>query len=58
MHQIIGSSSISKPIVRATKKYNRNDKVKVKYIDNSTKTGKYKNFEADIIAERCSIVEQ
>ncbi len=55
--QIRNSSSLPKPMIRLTKKYGRNDKVKVKYNDNSIKEGKYKNFEADIIAERCSIID-
>lgn len=52
--QIKSSSRIQTP-VRKPKKYGRNDVVKVRYIDNSVKEGKYKRFEADILGERCHI---
>lgn len=38
------------------KKYGRNDRVKVKYIDGKITEGKYKRLEADIVAERCEII--
>lgn len=56
MEQIIYSSTTRNPIT-AKKKFQRNQKVKVKYLDGRTITGKYKKLEADIIAERCIIIE-
>jgi tetratricopeptide (TPR) repeat protein len=52
----IGSNEL-KPFVRSQKKYNRNDRVKVRYLDTTVREGKYKSFEADLIAERCQILE-
>ena len=52
----IKSSSISRNPVISTKKYYRNDKVKVQYLDGKITESKYKILEADIIAERCKIL--
>jgi hypothetical protein len=52
----IKSSSISRKPVISTKIYNRNDKVKVQYLDGKITENKYKKLEADIIAERCKII--
>lgn len=54
--QIKSSSKIRVPI-RNDKKFGRNDFVRVRFTDGSTKDGKYKKFEADIIGERCVVVE-
>jgi tetratricopeptide (TPR) repeat protein len=43
------------PMVKE-KKYGRNQKVKVRCKDGSVKEGKYKKFEADILAKRCLII--
>lgn len=56
MNQIKKSSITRIPVI-SSKQYGRNDKIKVKYLDGSTKEGKYKGFEADILAERCVIVQ-
>lgn len=57
MEQIKLASTIQKPIVRKNK-YGRNDLVKVKYVVNGQiATKKYKKLEADIIAERCVIID-
>lgn len=55
LHQIKFSSNITKPII-TEKKYSRNDRVKVKYINGSIIEKKYKYVEADILAERCEII--
>ena len=53
--QIKTASINQKPIVK-TKKYGRNDRVKVKYKDGNIQENKYKKLEADILAERCVII--
>jgi tetratricopeptide (TPR) repeat protein len=55
MQQIIVSSFTRQPIVNA-KKYGRNDRVKVRYLDGKVVEDKYKRLEADILADRCTIV--
>ncbi len=50
------SYKIRVPIVNKTKQ-GRNKIVKVEYIDGTIKEGKYKKFVADIIEERCKIIE-
>lgn len=55
MNQIKTSFLIRKPIVN-TVKYGRNDRIKVQYLGGNTQEGKYKKFEADILAERCRIL--
>jgi len=55
MYQIKNSFIFRKPI-KIQKKYGRNEKVKVQYLDGSLQEGKYKIFEADILAERCKII--
>ncbi|MDB5024281.1 MAG: hypothetical protein JWP78_2036 [Mucilaginibacter sp.] len=55
---VIKRSSISNiPFVRS-KKYGANEWVKVQYLDGSTAERKYKKVEADILAERCKIIEK
>lgn len=56
LQQIKISSVITNPIYNNSKKYGRNDRVKVRYKDGVTKEDKYKKLEADILAERCIIV--
>ena len=46
---------ITRPIV-SSKKYGRNDIVKVKYLDNTIIQKKHKQVEADLIAGRCVII--
>jgi hypothetical protein len=53
--QIKQSSTIVQPI-RHDKKYGRNDKVKVQYLDGKIIEKKYKIVEADILAERCVLI--
>lgn len=51
--------SFTKPILRhitATKKHNRNDIVKVRYIDNSIAEKKYKLIEPDLKSGKCEII--
>lgn len=48
--------SMSKPILK-TKKYSRNDRVRVRYLDGSETEGKYKKFELDLLNGQCTIVE-
>lgn len=51
--------SFAKPILRCitkTKKYNRNDIVKVRYIDNSIFEKKYKLIEPDLKSGKCEII--
>jgi hypothetical protein len=55
MNQIKQSIRTSTPITTGMK-YGRNDKIKVRYKDGSVKDGKYKKFEADILAKRCLII--
>jgi hypothetical protein len=55
LYQIKASSSITNPIT-SQKKYQRNDRVKVKYIDGSVIEKKYKYVEADILSERCMVL--
>lgn len=55
MNQIKSSSIIRQPITYQ-KKYGRNELVKVKYLNGDIKEGKFKKFEADILAERCKII--
>lgn len=55
LYQIKYSSTITNPIV-TSKKYSRNDKVKVKYKNGNVIEKKYKLVEADILAERCEII--
>lgn len=45
------------PIIRKERKYGRNEIVKVRYLDGNQVSGKYKKYEADIIAERCKIID-
>ena len=56
MIDIKASYKIRVPIVNKTKQ-GRNKIVKVEYIDGTIKEGKYKKFVADIIEERCKIIE-
>lgn len=56
MNQIKQSLELKKPLT-VGKKYGRNEIVKVKFINGIEIKGKYKKFEADIIAERCKIIE-
>ena len=53
--QIKKSSELSIPVV-STKKYGRNDKIRVRYKDGTVIEKKYKLLEADILAERCEIL--
>ena len=55
LHQIKYSSNINQPILN-NRKYGRNEKVKVKYLDGREVVKKYKIIEADILAERCRIL--
>jgi len=55
MNQVKRSFTRSTPIIKE-RKYGRNEKVKVKFKDGIIKEGKYKKFEADILAERCHII--
>lgn len=55
LNQIKDSFVERKPI-RSAKKYRRNDKVKVKYLNEIIKEGKYKKFVADIKEKRCKII--
>lgn len=54
--QIKHSSITRKPIV-SIKQFGRNEKVKVRYLNGKEKTDKYKKLEADILAERCKVIE-
>lgn len=57
--EIKAKYSFTKPILRhivTTKKYNRNDIVKVKYIDNSIAEKKYKLIEPDLKSGKCQII--
>jgi len=54
--QIKYSSITRKPII-SSKQFGRNEKVKVRYLDGKEKTDKYKKLEADILAERCKVIE-
>jgi hypothetical protein len=52
----IKNKQFFEPIVR--KKISRNNKVRVKYIENGeVKEGKYKNFEKDIEKKKCIVLE-
>lgn len=53
--QIKSSSTIKIPII-SNKNYGRNEKVKVQYLDGKILDGKYKKFEADLLAERCKLI--
>lgn len=55
MNQIKISSQLRKPII-VDKKIGRNERIKVKYQNGLEKEGKYKVFEADILADRCIVV--
>jgi AAA-like domain/Anaphase-promoting complex, cyclosome, subunit 3 len=55
LRQIKYSTTFHQPIVN-NKKYGKNEKVKVKYLDGREAVKKYKVVEADIIAERCRII--
>ncbi len=55
MKQIKSSAISRKPLIIG-KKYGRNEKVKVQYLDGRVIENKYKKLEADIIAERCRII--
>jgi hypothetical protein len=55
LNQIKLSSSITSPII-VTKKYGRNDRVKVKYNNGDVIEKKYKQVEADILAGRCVVI--
>ncbi len=50
------SSQVTNPILKP-QKIGRNDKIKVKYKNGNVKEDKFKKLEADILAERCSIIE-
>ena len=56
LSQIKISSTVNQPII-SSKKYGRNDKVKVKYSDGRVIENKYKKIESDVLAGRCVIVE-
>ncbi|WP_196894173.1 AAA-like domain-containing protein [Aureivirga marina] len=56
MNQIKHSSISQQPIVKS-KKYGRNDRIKVKYSNGKIVENKYKKLEADIIAKRCIIID-
>lgn len=53
--QIKRSTQASIPIVNSLK-FGRNDKVKVQYSDGNVIEKKYKHVEADILAERCTVL--
>lgn len=53
--QIKESSEIHIPIINE-KKYGRNDRIKVQYVDGTILEKKYKLLEPDILAERCKII--
>tara|TARA_R110000744_G_scaffold126615_2_gene233027 strand:+ start:680 stop:3217 length:2538 start_codon:yes stop_codon:yes gene_type:complete len=55
MRQIKSSSISRKPMIIG-KKYGRNERIKVQYLDGKIIENKYKKLEADIIAERCKII--
>lgn len=55
LYQIKYSSNTRKPLP-TLKKYSRNDRVKVKYINGNIIEKKFKLLEADILAERCIII--
>ena len=55
LYQIKLSSTVTNPII-ISKKYSRNDKVKVKYKNGDVIEKKYKLVEADVLAQRCEIV--
>lgn len=55
MNQIKNSSIIRKPVINH-KKFGRNEQIKVQYLNGEIKDGKYKKFEADILADRCKII--
>lgn len=56
LRQIQISSTVNQPVI-ASKKYGRNDRVKVRYSDGRITENKYKKIESDILAGRCVIVE-
>lgn len=56
MQQTKSSLIARKPLI-SQKKYGRNDIIKVRYLDGKELSNKYKKLEADIIAERCKILE-
>ena len=56
LNQIKISSTVNQPVI-STKKYGRNDKVKVKYSDGRVIENKYKKVESDILIGRCIVVE-
>lgn len=56
MNQIKNSSVIRIPVI-SQKKYNRNEKVKVQYLDGRMVENKYKKLEADILADRCKVLD-
>ena len=43
---------------RVTKKYKRNDRVKVRYPDGTVKSAKYKDVSEDVEADRCEVLEK
>lgn len=53
--QIKMSFSVTNPVV-STKKYGRNDRIKVKYTDGKIIEKKYKQLEPDILAGRCVVI--
>lgn len=55
MQQIKRSSIILKPVM-SQKSYGRNDTIKVKYSNGRVVEKKYKKLEADILAQRCTIM--
>ncbi len=56
MNDVKNHFKVRVPII-SDKKYKRNTKVKVKYINGTIKEGKYKIFESDIRAEKCKVIE-
>lgn len=55
MNQIKKSKDNKRPLKRP-KKYGRNEKIKVQYLDGKIKENKFKKLEADLLAERCKII--
>ena len=51
------SSLISRKPIISQKKYGRNDIIKVRYLDGKEVRNKFKKLEADVLAERCKIIE-
>jgi len=56
MEKIKGSSSVGTPVVNV-KKYGRNEKVKVKYLNGEIIEGKYKKLMADILSGKCEVIQ-